>query len=87
MRMPDAPLRMTALGLGWGAGGLEQWVARESEQVGGGYGYGCDGCGFGAEDARAQGDVLPLVGGEKGHLVGCPATLGADGQGHVGKYV
>lgn len=53
-------------------------------EIGGGYGDGGDGGGFGAEDARAEGDGLPLVGREEGHLFGSPAAFGADGEGGVG---
>jgi hypothetical protein len=49
--------------------------------VGAGDGDGGDGGGFGAEDAGAEGDGLPGVLGEEGHLFGGPAALGADGEG------
>ena len=42
-------------------------------------GQGGDGGGFGAEDARAEGDVVPAVIGEELHLVGGPAAFGTDG--------
>jgi len=51
------------------------------EEMGGSYGYGGYGCGFGAEDARAEGDGLPVVLGEESHLFWGPAAFGADGQG------
>ncbi len=66
---------------GWGVGRVRAEGCAESEQVGGGYGDRGDGGGFGAEDARAEGDVLPVMGGEEGHLFGCPAAFGAYGQG------
>lgn len=50
-------------------------------EVGGGYGYGSYSCGFGAEDAGAEGYELPVVMGKKGHLFGGPAAFGAYGQG------
>jgi hypothetical protein len=56
-------------------------VGTDSEQVGGGYGYGGYGGGFGAEDAGAEGDGLPVVMGEEGDFFGGPAAFGADGQG------
>ncbi len=43
--------------------------------MGGGYGYGGYGRGFGAEDAGAEGHRLPLVLGEEGHLFGRPAAF------------
>jgi hypothetical protein len=46
-----------------------------------GYCDGGDGGGFGAEDARAEGDVSPFVLGEEGDLFGGPAAFGADGDG------
>ena len=52
--------------------------------MGGGYGDGGDGGGFGAEDAGAEGDGLPVVLGEEGHLFGGPSAFGADGEGGVG---
>jgi hypothetical protein len=50
-------------------------------EVGGGDGDGCDGCGFGAEDAGAEGYGLPLVLGEEGDLFGGPAAFRAYGYG------
>jgi hypothetical protein len=50
-------------------------------EVGGGYGDGGDGGGFGSEDAWAEGDWLPLMLGEEGHLFGSPAAFGAYGYG------
>ena len=49
-------------------------------EVGGGYGYCGDGGSFGAEDAGAEGDGLPGVLGEEGHLFRGPAAFGADGE-------
>ena len=69
-----------------GCGGFRSrlyfWVLEKA----GGDGDGGDGCGFGAEDAGAEGDVLPVVLGEEGHFFGGPAAFGADGQG-VGQWV
>ncbi len=50
-------------------------------------GDGGDGGGFGAEDAGAEGDVLPLVLGEEGHFFGGPAAFGAYGDGRILTYV
>ena len=41
------------------------------------------GGGFGAEDAGAEGDVLPAMIGEYLHFFGSPSPFGADGQGCV----
>ena len=50
-------------------------------EVGRGDGDGGYGCGFGAEDSRAQGYWLPLVLGEERDFFGGPAAFGADGYG------
>ena len=50
-------------------------------EVGAGDGDGGDGGGFGAEDAWAEGDGLPLMLSEEGHLFGSPAAFGAYGDG------
>ena len=52
-----------------------------SGQVGGGNGDGGDSGGLRAEDAWAEGDGLPLMGGEEGDFFRGPATFGADGDG------
>jgi len=51
-------------------------------EMGGGDRDGGDGGGFGAEDARAEGDGLPLMLGEECHLFRGPAAFGADGYGY-----
>ena len=43
-------------------------------------GDGGNGCGFGAEDARAEGDGCPVVLREEGDFFVGPATFGADGE-------
>ena len=53
--------------------------AVDLSEVGRGYGDCCDGGRFSAQDAGAQGDRLPLVLGEEGHLFRGPATFGSDG--------
>ena len=52
-----------------------------SGEAGGGYGDGGYGGGFGAKDAWAEGDGLPLVLSEEDHLFGSPAAFGAYGKG------
>jgi hypothetical protein len=52
-------------------------------EVGAGDGDGGDGGGFGAEDARAEGDGLPSVLGEEGHLFWGPAAFGTDGEAYI----
>ena len=49
------------------------------QQMGGSYGYGGYGCSFGAENTWAEGDWLPLMLGEEGHLFGGPSAFGAYG--------
>ena len=44
-------------------------------------GDGGDGGGFGAQDARAERDMLPVVCREERHLFGRPAAFGTDGEG------
>jgi hypothetical protein len=56
-----------------------------SGEVGGGDGDGGDSCGFGTEDAGAEGDRLPSVSGEERHLFGGPSAFWAYGQG-VGDF-
>ncbi len=46
-------------------------------EVGGGYGYGGDGCGFSAQDAWAEGNGFPLVLGEERDFFWCPAAFRA----------
>src|ERR1700722_5760005 len=60
---------------------LEDAVRCASGEVSAGDRDGGDGGGFGAEDAGAEGDGLPLVLGEEGDFFGGPAALGADGDG------
>jgi hypothetical protein len=65
-------------------GGLIRWVGWWLGEVGGGYGYGGYGCGFGTQDAGAEGYGLPVVLGEEGHFFGGPAAFGAYGEGGFG---
>jgi hypothetical protein len=51
---------------------------QDSGEVGADDGDGGDGSGFGAEDAGAEGDVLPVMVGEEGHLFRGPAAFRAD---------
>jgi hypothetical protein len=55
-------------------------------EVSGGYGDGGYGCGFGAEDSRAEGYWLPFVLGEERDFFRGPAAFGSDGYG-VGDLV
>ncbi len=50
-------------------------------EVGGGYGDGGYGSGFGSEDSRAEGYGLPVVLGEEGDFFRGPAAFGAYGYG------
>src|ERR1700754_4259462 len=49
---------------------------RCSGEMSRGDGDGGDGCGFSAEDARAEGDGLPFALGEERHFFGGPAAFG-----------
>ena len=53
------------------------------QQMGGGYGYGGYGCGFGTQDAGAEGDWLPVVLGEESYFFGGPSAFRAYGEGCV----
>ena len=55
-------------------------LPRTSLECGTRDGEGSDGGGLGAKDARAEGDMGPVVRGEEGDFVRGPPTFGADGE-------